>query len=156
MAKLRQPWVWISSSNPHTLDINSPKAPPRANPMPPDITVLNGQLSIAPCIYHSKAGQLSSKPVVSFRRALAYSFDHRSFLVAHAGCLGPSSSARHAWEIHSRWTVRKECLFGGSWRIFKSSEYFTDAYRARSWGLAHILDEPLHWQTADCCTGRRL
>ena len=131
VSKASQSWVWVSSSNPHTLDINSPKAPPRANPMPPDITVLNGQLSIAPCIYHSKACQLSSTLVVSFPRAVAYSFDHRSFLVAHAGCLAPSPSARHAWEIHSWWTVRKECLFGGRWRIFRAPKV-SPTLRARS------------------------
>jgi len=31
--------------------MNRPNAPPRANPMPPDIIALTGQLSIADCIY---------------------------------------------------------------------------------------------------------
>lgn len=32
--------------------MNRPKAPPRAKPIPPDITVFAGQLSIAACICH--------------------------------------------------------------------------------------------------------
>ena len=36
-----------------TLDMNNPNRPPRANPIPPEITVFAGQLSIAICIYHT-------------------------------------------------------------------------------------------------------
>ncbi len=57
--------VWISVAL--TLDINNPKAPPNANPIPPDRTVLKGQLSMAPCICGSKSvSMLTAQMYCSF------------------------------------------------------------------------------------------